>query len=346
MTLAELVVSSAVTAVLAGGMASAVVLASRALPENQAALDGVVRAADAAEMISADLLCATAITENEAAALTMTVADRNSDGSDETIRYAWSGTTGDPLTRACNGGTAATVLDDVRDFVLAYRYLQRTEEVEGDPIQSTESTLRSFDASSGLSEFVISSSSGCGQYFKPSLPTNALSWSITRVWVVLWYEGALNGRVAVQIRAAEAGGLPASGTLAEQTIAESDLNKPYYDWYPFTMTGVTDLTPDAGVCLTLVRGGGSGNSGRTLYRASGVSAANSGWLVYNGSWTIATDKALLYYVYGTYKTPGPPETVTHQFVSGVQIGLQAGDSGDANRLTASIPVLNTPEVTP
>ena len=56
----------------------------------------------------ADLEFALAFSEKTDHALTFTVPDRDGDFISETIRYAWSGTPGDPLTRQYNGGAVAT----------------------------------------------------------------------------------------------------------------------------------------------------------------------------------------------------------------------------------------------
>jgi hypothetical protein len=123
MTLVEVLVSAAILAILMGGMASAVVLTSRAVPTTSATRsEAEVQAsvAKALDQIEADLLCAKTITELTATAITMTVADRGHGAAgDETIRYAWSGVVGAPLTRQYNGGTAMAVVEGVRSLVLS-----------------------------------------------------------------------------------------------------------------------------------------------------------------------------------------------------------------------------------
>jgi len=119
-TLVELVVSIAIMSILMAGIASAVLIASHAMPGGQTPLETAVEAIDVVDQIASELLYATTITENTASAVTFTVADRShGDSGPETIRYAWSGTPGDPLTRQYNGGTTVTVCQDVQDFSLA-----------------------------------------------------------------------------------------------------------------------------------------------------------------------------------------------------------------------------------
>lgn len=123
LTLMELLVSATIMAVLLGGMASAIAVASRALPsaaaranvtQNQAAIN------TALDQIHADLLCAKTITALSANSITVTVADRgHGTAGDETIRYAWSGVAGQPLTREYNGGASQTLATGVTTFTLA-----------------------------------------------------------------------------------------------------------------------------------------------------------------------------------------------------------------------------------
>jgi hypothetical protein len=46
----------------------------------------------------------------------MTVPDRTGDSVDETIRYSWSGTAGDPLVYQFNGGTSLSLASNVQQF--------------------------------------------------------------------------------------------------------------------------------------------------------------------------------------------------------------------------------------
>ncbi len=120
LTLAELVVSLTATTVLVGGMASAIVLATRAMPESSGDLDKLVSASAVAEQISSELACARAIVSRTANAIEFRVADQDGDGQPETIRYEWSGSAGTPLLRQFNGEDKTAVLNGVTVFALMY----------------------------------------------------------------------------------------------------------------------------------------------------------------------------------------------------------------------------------
>lgn len=114
-TLIETVLAMAILSLVLGGVASAIVIAGRAVPS---ASDPGTRAAHAAAAIDelmADISVATGIAECSASACEFTLPDWDSDGDEETIRYEVKGTL---LVRTVNG-SSVTVLEDVADFAVA-----------------------------------------------------------------------------------------------------------------------------------------------------------------------------------------------------------------------------------
>lgn len=108
--------------VLLGGLTSAVLIASHSLPTGNDPLTASVQAGQVVDQIARDLLYATTFTESTNNAVTFTVADRgHGTAGPETIRYAWSGTAGDPLTRQYNSGTVVTVCQSVEAFTLDFK---------------------------------------------------------------------------------------------------------------------------------------------------------------------------------------------------------------------------------
>ena len=127
LTLAELVLSMAVMTILVGGIGSALLLASHALPTGSEPATNRITVCQTLDQITAELYCAQSFAARSSTTVEFTVADRNEDKNPETIRYAWSGTPGDPLTRQYNGAAAVTICDDVQDFSLAY-IVQRAQQ--------------------------------------------------------------------------------------------------------------------------------------------------------------------------------------------------------------------------
>lgn len=113
-TLIELTVALAASALLVVGLASSLYISSQALNVN--ASQKTRTAAVVLHDLATDLNKAVEFSERTPTALTFTVPDRNGDSAPEVIRYAWTGTPGDPLTYQYNGGTVVNIATDVQSF--------------------------------------------------------------------------------------------------------------------------------------------------------------------------------------------------------------------------------------
>jgi prepilin-type N-terminal cleavage/methylation domain-containing protein len=118
-TLIEAMISIAVISILVAAMGSMMLAVGHALPDPKSPTSAIAEAHDAASLLSAELRCARTCTEMTPTAITFTVPDRNGDGVDETIRYYWPGSGGDPLRRVFNGVEADLVVN-VQAFNLAF----------------------------------------------------------------------------------------------------------------------------------------------------------------------------------------------------------------------------------
>ncbi len=83
-------------------------------------------AAMVVNQICDELRYATLVLQQTPQILEFVVADRNSDGTAEKIRYQWSGTLGDPLVKTVNGGTGVNVLPSVNSFVITLQQTPKT----------------------------------------------------------------------------------------------------------------------------------------------------------------------------------------------------------------------------
>lgn len=122
-TFLELLVASALGSVLLGGMASAVYIASQAMDIDDGNAADKMANTRAIDQILRDVRHATAFTERTATAMTFAVPDRDGDGASETIRYAWAGSPGDPLTYELNGSSGEPLVTNVG--VLDFGYITR-----------------------------------------------------------------------------------------------------------------------------------------------------------------------------------------------------------------------------
>ena len=344
-TLLELVLNVSVAALLMGGLMSAVLLAARAVPDGRRPVDAVIEAADTLGQVADELHCALSFSQRWATGVEFTVTDRNADDAPETIRYEWSGTPGDPLTRQYNGGSVVTILDDVRQFDLAYDLTLASYEMPAGDTESDETLLVSNHATENLSGFAIDAANWPGQYFRPGLALGTVSWRVTRVRFNARFEGAADGRTTVQLRPATTDYLPEIAVLEEVPMEESDLSSEYLP-QEFPFSNVSDLSPTEGLCLVLqhVSDTHSGNvqfqqQGATLPTAYFLQTANGGF-----SWSKDSDKALLFDVYGTVTTFSEASVVDVYYLTGVHLEVRAGDN-PSTAVETFIAVINRPEVT-
>lgn len=120
-SLMETVISLTSASMLMAGMATSIFVALKSTNvlegNSQAGLDTTSLLADMAEV-----RFALTVSEQTAHAMTFTIADRPSDENTapETIRYAWSGVSGDPLTWQYNSGATHNMADSVEDFSIGY----------------------------------------------------------------------------------------------------------------------------------------------------------------------------------------------------------------------------------
>ncbi len=118
-TLPELMISLVVASMLMTGLFATLLIASQSLNPSMAS-NAVSNAADATTQILSELQLAVGFTERRTHAVTFTLVDRNGDANPASVRYAWSGAAGDPLTRQYKGGVVRTILPSVNQFQLRY----------------------------------------------------------------------------------------------------------------------------------------------------------------------------------------------------------------------------------
>lgn len=295
-TLVEAVLSLAVAGVLMGGMVSAVVLAARALEGGAPAQARTGEAGEALARMSADVRAATGVGEWSASALSLTVPDRTGDGVDDAVRYAWSGTPGDPLTRAVNGGTPATLLADVRTLSLRYLTIQAAPLVQSGELEfvrHNNADVSGTGASGSLREFSVTTSNWCGVFVRPRLGADVVSWGITRVRFVARRDGATNGSLRLKIVRAGSDRMPTGPVLAQRTIGELSFGTNYR-WEDLAIGPVTGLVPGDGVCFLVEGASGSATLLRVQYDRDGASmTANTHFATSGnggGSWSAPTDR--------------------------------------------------------
>lgn len=118
-TLIELLMASAASTLLMGGLASALLISGKTMTADGPASSDANRAGLVLGQVTRDLRHALRFSERTATATTFAVPDRTGDGKPDTIRYSWSGVVDAPLTYQLNGDAPLSVLDNVKQFRLS-----------------------------------------------------------------------------------------------------------------------------------------------------------------------------------------------------------------------------------
>jgi hypothetical protein len=289
-----------------GSATSAILIALKGIDGSASNAVRARAAIETLDQVAADLQVATSFQERSATAVTFTVADRNGNGQQETIRYAWSGVAGTPVTRSVNGGPAATMAGGV-----TYFNMDIGNQAFG-PQESQEMVLAFYDHSSGADskDYNLDGTHLCAAYFKPSFPVNAVSWKITRVKFVARQKDSANESLAAEIRAADSGGLPTTMVIASQSLPETALPGAYA-WIEVQFSNVSGLNPVSGCCLVLRQPLWGGSAATINYEENSTPMnPNACWLTSGnsgGSWSAPNNtQEMRFYVYGTISTAGPP----------------------------------------
>ena len=320
-TLIEMVMSLSITGILLAACGSILVLSLRSLESEKSPATQTALASNAMQEVAREVSLAISFKARSAEGqkpviLDFLVPDRDGDSAPESIRYEWSGNAGDPLTRSYNSSTPVTIALNVQDFSLSYLTRFRTgtnRPAPPPPQESGEVVLMTHDGVRGgsLRDYDLDTDKWLAQYFKPTLPTNTVSWKITRVRFYGMQKQNVDGTIAVEIRAADSSLKPTGSALATVSISESSLGLTY-TLREEILNGPTGLNPSVGACLVLRQSGGSDHAATIRYLSGGTTMpTNTHYMTTSDrgvSWTDPkADEDLHFEVMGTYTTEGPPK---------------------------------------
>ncbi len=345
MTLVEVTMALAMFSIIAVALGSALTIAVKAVPDAKSANPSLLAASAIHDQIASELFYARSVTELGTNAIAFTVADRNADGVDETIRYAWSGVAGDPITRQYNGGTAVSMLADAREFALTF-----DKRSVKSPTRYTEGVEQQiFTSGKGLLGSAVPVRNN--QFPGESLPNVNWSngtalWRITRVRLIC--QDDKPGSFRVQVRTQDASGLPSGNVVDQVTVLNTGLPATW-GAVDFTFTNPPTMTPSDNACIVLrwLKGGDDSdgvcdvwNNTLTLALLGGakyVSSTNGG-----ATWGGNALRGLAMTVWAAPSTKDPD---TYQYyLTNVRCVMRSGS--DANgRIVGNFRVPTEPQVT-
>jgi type II secretory pathway pseudopilin PulG len=335
-TLVELVVSASLAAILLVGLQSAVLIASKAIPSSNRESDLAAQSA-ALDRAALDLSYAKVVTAAVSNTLTFTVADRNGDGSDDTISYSWSGVAGAPLVRTLNGSASEVVLSDVRSFSLT----TQTETVTGQTTYTdgSETLLAIYNSTTNSSQMSIDNSTWVAQSTPVTLPAGAVDFRTTRLQLYLEKDGGNTGVTAVEVRSCR-NRAPTTNILASSSVTEGDLSGGA-GWFSIPMSSARYIDGDEQIGL-VVRPRANPPTCRVTYRSGGAPASAGAWYASSnagGSWTTTAGRAMLYELWGVCRTAETSASTTR--ATFIHISVRSG-SNAASEL--NLPLLNRPSM--
>jgi prepilin-type N-terminal cleavage/methylation domain-containing protein len=315
-TLAESIVSMAVSALLIGSVASSMVLVARSIPAADDRSVVLTELGLGLAPLLEDLAVATSFSERAATGVTFVVGDRTGDSAPDTLRYSWSGSAGGPLLQTINGGAARTILPAVQQFSLGYASLTVPQSPASPTTESAEGAQFSYDSVLTLARSV-SDGMWYSQYFRPGLPNDTVSWRPTRVRLMLSQLLTVGNGINVQFRGADANGLPTTTILDTVPVPEATLAL-LPEAFDVPICAIAALPPGQGYCIVLTSSTSNTVSVLANSTASATSDCKLAVSTNGGStWTAANSGALLLTVYGTVTsmTPNPPDKYYQSWVS-------------------------------
>jgi prepilin-type N-terminal cleavage/methylation domain-containing protein len=337
-TLIEVVMSLLVLAILLAAVEASLVASTKAIPDPKNLTGAITEGAGVVNRFTGELACALSVTEMGTNAIAFTVPDRNGDGTPETIRYAWSGTAGAPLTRQYNAGAVSNVAASVGAFNLGY---EKTTQPYYTSSEGAETLVYSFANTLLAQDVDVASDSYPAHYIVPSWPASTLSWRVTRIKIRARTKGGANGRTKVQIRTATPAGSPTNRVLDEYLLDESSLDSNYA-WIEIPFANHSGLSATAGVCFVMnwVNDTDSAqiqkNTLSLLSSSKYLRSTNGG-----STWSVSGLDNMLIYVYGKPMQPNPVSY--NYFLKNVRVALRTTTDTRAN-LATSVNLLNSPQV--
>lgn len=359
-TLVELLLTVTVMTVLLGGLASAVLLASHALPDPKNPMTAVTDGSGVLEQISSEIYCATNVTQRTPTSITFTVADRNADGNPEIISYRWSGIPGDPLMRKYNAFVETTAASAVFEFNVNYLIDKRSKTVSHDITTYTPEQLLAFfegwDAIAGIrNEQLIDVDSWISQYFGVIPPDGATELVITRAKIKLRTTSLPSPTLTVGIHRSLLDGTfsPDQNSIGSEAIIPEAVLDLTQLWMEPTFTDVIINNPDRTDYCLVVKGYSADRVYSEFLNDSKAPADTTAFKWTNDagiSWFPPDrdiDKNdLLFYVYGAFgSTTKVTEPVDRYFLKSVGLALQLNDD-PSSKVTTSVQIINVPEVLP
>ena len=337
-SLVELLVSSLIAGIVVSGLQATIATTMRSVPSSDGVASTTLLTSQIADRLVTELETAIYVTERSATTFGFIVPDRDNDGIDERIRYAWTGAPGGPLTRQYNGGTIVTLASQVNLFSLTPAFKSVAEMYPSVGVEdATESLLIDNYGTSGLQDNNITSFTWFGQYFTMTLPANSYAWRPTRLQIMA-KKNSVPGTTSVQLRPATANLTPSSTVFEQYSLIDSTMTSSYA-WQSLNYNSLAPISSGGSIALALQQQTGT-NSG-TFQQCDafpGLLKTTSSGV----SWTYDSGKCLVSRLYGKLIRSSGTQSVNSNYLTSLDIGLRMTATSPLQKSTAAF--LNHPEL--
>jgi prepilin-type N-terminal cleavage/methylation domain-containing protein len=356
-TLAELMVSLAIASVLMAGLGSAVLLATRAVPDGHGPAGQVAAAASGLNLLATEMYYAQSFSSLQPNSVSFTVAPRGSDTSPETITYSWSGVAGSPVLRQYDNGPASPVINHVSNFALTYNKRSKTT-MQNVTVTTVgpEQQLASFTGWSGITpttvDYAPSSAAPISEYFQMTAtpPAGAVALTITRARLFLKaYSGGASA-YTVGLYAPGSGVAPSATAMAGPVTVSSSTLGSTYAWTDIYFTKAVISNPSQNTFCLVVSAPTSTPSLYVQYLSSLLAPSDADVLQWysGGAWgpaLLTNQQDMPFYCFGAWSTPSVvQQPVTDYYLQSAGIVLQTGADSSAP-MNTTVEVYNQPKVT-
>ncbi len=338
LTLVELAVTTAALGVVLVSAMHVMNVSRRSAERVYNELAPQIQAMRVAEQMRQELATSISISAAASTGITFMVPDRDSDGSDETIDYAYAA---NRLTRSYNGASAVTVLDNLPEFSLSYRARieVQTSESEQEVTAPDNTDLAAWDGypngtgTTCLDASLSQTTHGAIHVELRSLPATTVSYDITKVKLRLRKQGLLStGTLTIRVEtpASASRGWP-SGTVLDAATLDIGLLDTAYGWRDVFFSNLVNLPPETSSLSFRLIGGTSANMRMESCSPNSAPGPDDGtqyyWSTNSGSsWSpdppdYQPDARI--YVYGRYRaTTRVQQDVGVSRITGAQVTLR------------------------
>lgn len=146
-TLLEVIISSLLLTIVVSAASALLFVTARAVPAGDDPVLGATETLRAMDMLASELAFATSLSVAGPAEVEFTIRDRDGDGADDVIHYAWSGNAGEPWIRTVAGHYPERIVRSLQALAITYEISTDGTHMLGatltaTPVQSRASQLQ------------------------------------------------------------------------------------------------------------------------------------------------------------------------------------------------------------